>query len=186
MEKELTSMRSAHVGSGRLLEHHAPRQLAFYRELQGGSPSPKLPPALLAATATPLGQLRQQPGRQQSSPRHWRRDLVAPAELQLQAGMEAMQRNRWPEALDHFRQASAADPADPYALVFLGQALERQGNPALAQRAFERAASLDPLCSRPARALAGLHRRCASRWAAAAAALNPLAPLAAGQPPTPR
>lgn len=87
-----------------------------------------------------------------------------------------MGQRQWPEALEHFRRATAADPTDPYALVFLGQALEQLQRPALARQAYERAAALDPLCSRPPRALAALHRRQAEQWAAAATALNPLAP----------
>lgn len=85
-------------------------------------------------------------------------------------------RRQWPEALELFRQATAADPGDPYALVFLGQALERLRRPALAPQVYERAAAFDPLCSRPPRALAVLHRRRAEQWAFAAAALNPFAP----------
>ena len=99
--------------------------------------------------------------------------------------MEAIKQNAWPQALEQFRQASAADPTDPYALVFLGQALERTERPALAQQAYERAAALDPLCSRPLRALAALHQRSANRWAAAAASLNPLVPGAPSQTLTP-
>ena len=176
----------AHVQGQRRLEHHVPRQLAFYRQLlayaaalsagEAGSP------ALLRASATPLSHLRSQPGWQQLSERHWRRDLAGPAEQQLEAGLEAMQEQQWPQALEHFRQASAADPSDPYALVFLGQALERLDRPGLAQQAYERATALDPLCSRPRRALAALHRRRAAHWDAAAAALNP---LAASQHPSP-
>jgi tetratricopeptide (TPR) repeat protein len=87
-----------------------------------------------------------------------------------------MAERRWPEALEHFRRATTADASDPCALVRLGQALERLRRPGLARQAYERAARLDPLCSRPSRALAALHRREAERWASAAAALNPLAP----------
>ena len=190
--QRLAAAAHAHVQNQRRLEHHAPRQLDFYRHLLERSPGlaavepcpPSLQQALLQAAGTPLRHLRTQPGWRQLSPQHWSRDLAGPAEQQLQAGLEAMQQNRWPQALEHFRQASAADPADPYALVFLGQALERLARPDLAQQAYERAAGLDPLCSRPRRALVTLHRRSADRWAAAAAALNPFAPQAAG-PPTP-
>ena len=96
-----------------------------------------------------------------------------------------MKQRHWSKALEHFRQASATDPGDPYVMVFLGQALERTERPALAQQAYERAAALDPLCSRPLRALAALHQRSANRWANAAASLNPLVPGAPGQPPSP-
>ena len=87
-----------------------------------------------------------------------------------------------------FLSDNGAEATDPYALVFLGQALEQLQRPALARQAYERAAALDPLCSRPPRALAALHRRQAEQWAAAATALNPLAPdfppqTSLGQPP---
>ncbi len=182
----LASAAHAHVQGQRRLEHHGPRQLAFYRQLlaeaPAGAAAESLPPALLQAGSTPLSHLRRQPGWQQLSARHWRRDLAGPAEQQLEAGLEAMQQQQWPQALEHFRQASAADPSDPYALVFLAQALERLDRPGLAQQAYERAADLDPLCSRPRRALAALHRRRAAHWDAAATVLNP---LAASQPPSP-
>ena len=179
----------AHVQGQRRLEHHAPRQLAFYRQLlakaPAGSAAESLPPALLQAGAMDLSDLHSQPGWQQLSARHWRRNLTGVAEQQLEAGLDAMQQQQWPQALEHFRQASAADPSDPYVLVFLGQALERLERPSLAQQAYERAAELDPLCSRPRRALAALHRRRANHWASAAAALTPLAPLAADPPLSP-
>ena len=187
-----------HVQGQRLLKHHVPQQLGFYRQLLertsaqetspstlGAPPPAPLPRALLQAAARPLVELRQQPGWQQRGPRHWYRDLAGTAEQQLQAGLEAIQLNQWPQALEHFRQSTAADPADPYALVFLGQALERLDRPDLAQQAYERAASLDPLGSRPLRALATLHHRNADRWAAAAAALNPEAPLPTSRPTAP-
>lgn len=167
----------SHVVRRRLQEHHAPRQLAFYRRLvaRAASAAPAdRPPELEALAAVDLPRLRQGPGWRQQAPRLWRRDLQGPAELAFQAGQEEMQHQQWPQALDHFRQASAADPSDPYALVFLGLTLERLQRPDLAQRAFERAASLDPLCSRPPRALAALHRRQAHHWAAIAQQRNPL------------
>jgi hypothetical protein len=138
----------SHVAGRRLLEHHAPRQLAFYRRL-----------VAKAARAAPAVRPP---------------ELEGPAELAFQAGQEAMQQQQWHQALDHFRQASAVDPGDPYALVFLGLTLERLLRPDLAQRAFERAAALDPLSSRPPRALAALHRRQANHWAAIADQRNPL------------
>jgi hypothetical protein len=166
--RSLAASAHAYVQGQRLLEQHAPRQLAYYRQLLADAPAgtaagplatSSLPPALLEAAATPLRQLRAQPGWQQRSERHWRRDLAGPAEQQLEAGLDAMQQQRWPQALEHFRQASAADPSDPYALVFLGQALERLDRPGLALQAYERAADLDPLCWRARRALAALGRR---------------------------
>jgi len=175
-----------HVARHRLLAHHVPGQLAFYRQLvtqaaAEAAPGPH-PPGLEQAAGLSLAQLRQQPGWQQLGQRHWRRDLESPAERALQAGQEAMQQQRWPEALQQFRRATTADPLDPYALMHLGQVLERLHRPALARQAYERAAALDPLCSRPPRALAALHRREAERWAAAAAGLNPLMPDGAANP----
>ena len=180
-----------HVSRHRLLEHHVGGQLAFYRQLIAGAAnasSAPLSPPLERAAAHSLDRLRQQEGWQRLGPRHWRRDLAQPAERSRAAGEEAMGQRHWPEALEHFRRATAADPTDPYALVFLGQALEQLQRPALARQAYERAATLDPLCSRPPRALAALHRRQAEQWAAAATALNPLAPdfppqTPLGQPP---
>ena len=165
-----------HVGSERRQQQQAPRQLAFYRQLLGDGPAQTAAPAQLVAAATPLSQLRTGAGWRQLGDRHWSRDLASPAERRLQAGLEAMQQNQWPQALEQFRQASAADPTDPYALVHLGQALERLQRPSLARQAYERAAALDPLCSRPPRALAALHRRQSRHWATVAAGLTPLAP----------
>ncbi|MEB3316777.1 MAG: glycosyltransferase [Cyanobacteriota bacterium] len=168
-----------HVSRHRLLEHHVQGQLAFYKRLVSeAAPGPgvPLPPALERAATSSLAALRQGNGWQRIGARHWRRDLAGVAERALLAGQEAMGERRWPQALEHFRRATAADPTDPYALVRLGQALERLWRPGLARQAYERAAGLDPLCSRPRRALAALHRREAERWASAAATLNPLAP----------
>ena len=190
--QRLAAAAHGHVLAERRLEQHVPQQLAFYRQLLDQAPVPQphalstsWGPALLQASSADLHHLRVQPGWRQPSAKHWSRDLAGPAEQQLDAGLEAMKQRHWPQALEHFRQASAADPTDPYALVFLGQALERTQRPALAQRAYERAVGLDPLCSRPLRALAALHQRSAARWADAAASLNPLVPGAETQPPTP-
>ena len=179
--RHLAESAHTHVCRWRHLAQHAPGQLAFYRHLRQRSAASVLPGAgrmagLERVMATELPSLRQRPGWQACGPRHWKRDLSGPAEQAVQAGQEAMQAQRWPEALEWFRQASTADPADPYALVFLGQVLERLQRPALARQAYERAAALDPLCSRPPRALAALHRRQAEHWSAAAGRLNPLAP----------
>lgn len=188
---DLAQAAHAHVGNRRLLAQHCPGQLAFYRKLQSrcataaaaserraASQSPE--PAQTGSTVLPT--LRQQHGWQACGPRHWRRDLSGPAEQALQAGQTAMQQQHWSEALEWFRQATAADPTDPYALVYLGQALEQLQRPGLARQAYERAAALDPLCSRPARALAALHRRQAEHWSVAASRLNPLAPAHATRP----
>ena len=126
--------------------------LAFYRQLvaeAASAPTVPLPPALAPVAALSPGELRERSGWRRLGPRHWRRDLAGAAEAALVAGQEAMGRRQWPEALEQFRQATAADPGDPYALVFLGQALERLQRPALARQAYERAAALDPLCSCP-------------------------------------
>ena len=181
-----------HVLTQRLLDQHVPQQLAFYRQGLDRAPAPQPEalsspwgPALKQAGGANLEELRTLPGWRQLSDRHWRRNLAGPAEHQLEAGLEAIKQNTWPQALEHFRRASASDPNDPYALVFLGQALERTNRPALAQQAYERAVALDPLCSRPLRALAALHQRSAGRWSAAANHLNPLVPGAETQPPRP-
>lgn len=134
--------------------------------------------ALQVAAGRSLRQLRQGPGWQRCGPRHWRRDLEGGAEQAYQAGLDALRQSDWSQALHLFRHATAADPSDPYPLVFLGHVLEQLQRPALAQQAYERAAGLDPLCSRPLRALAGLHRRQGRQCAAAAARLNPFADAA--------
>ena len=190
--QRLAAAAHGHVLAHRRLDQHGPQQLAFYRQLLDQAPGPQPDalssgwgPALKQAGGAHLEELRALPGWRQLSDRHWSRNLVGPAEHQLEAGLEAIKQNTWPLALEHFRQASAADPTDPYALVFLGQALERTNRPVLAQQAYERAVSLDPLCSRPLRALASLHQRSAVRWADAAASLNPLVPGADNLPATP-
>jgi tetratricopeptide (TPR) repeat protein len=162
--QRLAEAAHSHVLAERRLEQHVPKQLAFYRQLLYQSSGPQLDaitaswgPALGKAGAADLAELRALPGWQQLSARHWSRNLAGPAEQQLEDGLEAIKQNAWPRALEHFRQAAAADPTDPYPLVFLGQALERLQRPALAQKAYERAAKLDPLCSRPLRALGALH-----------------------------
>ena len=190
--QRLAAAAHGHVLTQRLLDQHVPQQLAFYRQLLDRAPAPQPEalsspwgPALKQAGGANLEELRTLPGWRQLSDRHWSRNLAGPAEHQLEAGLEAIKQNTWPQALEHFRRASAADPNDPYALVFLGQALERTNRPALAQQAYERAVALDPLCSRPLRALAALHQRSAGRWSAAANHLNPLAPGVDNLPPTP-
>ena len=88
--------------------------------------------------------------------------------------MEALQRGALAEAAEALAEAVRLDPGDVHALSFLGHALQRQGRLAEALAAFERAAGLDPLQSRPVRALARLHARAARHYAERAAALNPL------------
>jgi len=190
--QRLAAAAHGHVYAHRRLELHVGEQLACYRQLLDQAPGPQPEalsgcwgPALFQAGAADLGQLRAQPGWRQLSERHWSRDLAGPAEQMLEKGLDAMKQRHWSKALEHFRLASATDPGDPYAMVFLGQALECTERPALAQQAYERAAALDPLCSRPLRALAALHQRSANRWANAAASLNPLVPGALSQPPSP-
>ena len=56
---------------------------------------------------------------------------------------------------------------------------------ALAKQTFERSVALAPLCSRPLRAMAALHKHSSGRWADAAASPNPLVPGAENIPPTP-
>ncbi len=75
------------------------------------------------------------------------------------------------------------DPNDAHAHSFLGHALQRQGRLTDALAAFERATSLDPLQSRPVRALARLHARATRHYAERAAALNPLDPPEGPQVP---
>ena len=78
------------------------------------------------------------------------------------------------EAAEALTEAVRLDPSDAHALSFLGHALQRQGRLADALAAFERATKLDPLQSRPVRALARLHNRAARHYSERATALNPL------------
>jgi cytochrome c-type biogenesis protein CcmH/NrfG len=80
--------------------------------------------------------------------------------------VEALQRGALAEAAEALAGAVRLDPGDVHALSFLGHALQRQG--------------LDPLQSRPVRALARLHARAARHYAERAAALNPLDDLPQG------
>ena len=88
--------------------------------------------------------------------------------------MEALQNGALAEAAEALAAAVRLDPGDAHALSFLGHTLQRQGRLADALAAFERATSLDPLLSRPVRALARLHSRAARHYAERAEALNPL------------
>ena len=89
-----------------------------------------------------------------------------------------MQRGDWASACQAFAEAVRLDACNAHALSFLGDCLLRQGRLPLARAALERAIALDPLLSRPVRALARLHRTLAQHYSEQAAQLNPLPPLA--------
>jgi Flp pilus assembly protein TadD len=88
--------------------------------------------------------------------------------------VDALQRGALAVAAEALAEAARLDPSDAHAHSFLGHALQRQGRPLDALAAFEQAASLDPLQSRPVRALARLHARAARHYAERAATLNPI------------
>jgi hypothetical protein len=101
-------------------------------------------PLLQQAADRPLTSL---PGLPQLAQGHWRLGIDSAADQQRLRGVEALQRGALAEAAGALADALAA---------------------------FERAASLDPLQSRPVKALARWHSRDARHYAERAAALNPL------------
>ncbi|WP_172820893.1 glycosyltransferase [Cyanobium sp. NIES-981] len=153
-------------------DDHAARRIAFYRELQGGcrAAMEPLPAALQRAGTRPLHSLR---GARQLAERLFRLDLSTPAERHLAAGMDALQIGALERAMGEFSAAVRLDPSDPHALTFLGHCQLRQGELLAAREAFEGAVALDPLLSRPVRALARLHRQAAEHYGRVAHGLNP-------------
>jgi tetratricopeptide (TPR) repeat protein len=179
LRQTIASTAHALVGRDRRLAQHAPARLAVYRDLaQRAAPAEgPVEPLLQQAAVRPLTSL---PGLRQLATRHWRLGVDSPADQQRLRGVEALQRGALAEAAEALAGAVRLDPGDVHALSFLGHALQRQGRLAEALAAFERAASLDPLQSRPVRALARLHARAARHYAERAAALNPLDDLPQG------
>lgn len=173
LRQSIASTAHTLVGRERRLAQHAPARLAVYRELAEGAPPAegKVEPLLQQAADRALTSL---PGLRQLAPAHWRLGIDSPADLQRLRGVEALQRGALAEAAEALAEAARLDPSDAHALSFLGHALQRHGRLTDALAAFERAASLDPLQSRPVRALARLHARAARHYGERAAALNPL------------
>jgi tetratricopeptide (TPR) repeat protein len=173
LRQSIASTAHTLVGRQRRLAQHAPARLAVYRELAESAPPAEgaVEPLLQQAADRPLTAL---PGLHQLAPGHWRLGIDSPADQQRLRGVEALQRGALAEAAESLTEAVRLDPSDAHAFSFLGHALQRQGRLADALAAFERAASLDPLQSRPVRALARLHARAARHYNERAAALNPL------------
>jgi tetratricopeptide (TPR) repeat protein len=173
LRQSIASTAHALVGRERQLAQHAPERLAVYRELaESTTPAEGTAgPLLQQAAERPLTAL---PGLQQLAPAHWRLGVASPADQQRLLGVDALQRGALAVAAEALAEAARLDPSDPHAHSFLGHALQRQGRPLDALAAFEQAASLDPLQSRPVRALARLHARAARHYAERAATLNPI------------
>lgn len=164
-----------YVGRERRIDAHIGDRAAVYRELaERMVPSTgPLPELLQQAGSLPLNTL---PGWEPVGANHWRLDVTTPAERHLAVGVEALQEGAMAEAAAALSEAVRLDPKDPHALSFLGHCLLLQGHRGRAQQAFEQAMALDPLLSRPVRALARLHRQAAAHYGKRAAALNPLGP----------
>jgi uncharacterized protein (TIGR03032 family) len=173
LRQSIASTAHALVGRERQLAQHAPERLAVYRELaESTTPAEGTAgPLLQQAAERPLTAL---PGLQQLAPAHWRLGVDSPADQQRLLGVDALQRGALAVAAEALAEAARLDPSDAHAHSFLGHALQRQGRPLDALAAFEQAASLDPLQSRPVRALARLHARAARHYAERAATLNPI------------
>ena len=167
------------VGRERRLDQHTLARLAVYQDLAHRTTPTEDPvePLLQQAAERPLTSL---PGLHQLAKGHWRLGIDSAADQQRLRGVEALQRCALAEAAGALAEAVRLDPGDAHAFSFLGHALQRQGRLADALAAFERAASLDPLQSRPVRALARWHSRAARHYAERAAALNPLDDLPQG------
>lgn len=164
-----------YLHSQRRIGQHAPRRLDFYRQQIARAKSAHtptdIPPPLASAAAVPLLSL---PGWQALGPHHHRLDLCNPAEHHSAAGVAALQSGNLAQACVEFSAAARLDPGDATACSFLGHCLLKQGRFALARQALERAMALDPLLSRPVRALARLHSTVAQHYTQRAAQLNPL------------
>lgn len=185
MCQRLANAAHQYVYAERRIAQHVPKRLAFYQEqlarVQASyQPSQGIAEALARASNMPLLSL---PGWQSQSlglaANHHRLDLHTPAEQHSAAGVEAIQRGDFASACLAFAEAVRLDPSDAHATSFLGDCLLRQGRLPLAREALERAIALDPLLSRPVRALARLHRTLAQHYSEQAAQLNPLPALAA-------
>ncbi len=159
----------------RRIEQHADKRLQFYRQqiarMQATPVPDKLPPLLARASDLPLLSL---PGWLALAPNHHRLDLSTPAEQHSAAGVQALQQGDITQACMAFTAAVRLDPTDAHAYSLLGHCLLKQGRLPMAREALERAMGLDPLLSRPVRALARLHQTMAGQYTQRAAQLNPL------------
>ena len=119
--------------------------------------------------------LHSPPGMQQLSAKHWRLGLDSEAEQQQHSyGIELFQDNQIAEAAYFFKQALMIVPTYAEALCFLGYCYQKQGLLQDAINAFEDSRVLDPLLSRPVRALAWFYRILGTRYFERATFLNPI------------
>ena len=161
------------VAKNRILARHVPDRLAFYKQLvaQEIKCSQQPIPLLKLAGEYTLHSL---PGMQRLSAKHWRLGLDSEAEQQRSYGIELFQHNRIAEAANSFKQTLLIDPTDAEARCFLGYCFQKQGLLQDAINAFEEASVLDPLLSRPVRALARLYRNLGTHYSERATLLNPI------------
>lgn len=161
------------VAKNRILARHVPHRLAFYKQLvaQEIKCSQQPIPLLKLAGEQTLHSL---PGMQRLSANHWRLSLDSEAEQQRSYGIELFQHNRIAEAANSFNQTLLIDPTDAEARCFLGYCFQKQGLLQDAINAFEEASVVDPLFSRPVRALARLYRNLGTHYYERATLLNPI------------
>ena len=183
LRQQVASNAYQHAASQRQLVQHIQNRLDFYcqqfakaQHLHAGNLHQLKAPAVFKAALLAAGKqsLAALPGWQTLSLTHHRMDASSPAELRCAEGIEALQAGQLDQACTAFEQALRLDAKDARAMGWLGHCLLNQGRLALAQKALERACALDPLASRPVRALARLHHSAATHYAQQAALLNPL------------
>jgi tetratricopeptide (TPR) repeat protein len=172
LRREVAAAAYGHVACQRRLDDHIGERLAFYRRVQAAVKPVvgPVPEPLRRAGARRLDSL---PGLRRVGEHLHHLDLDSPADQKRAAGVEALQAEDLVRAEAAFREAVRLDPGDPHAHAFLGLCHLKQGRPGQAQAALERASALDPLLSRPVRALARLHRQAAKHYGQLACQLNP-------------
>ena len=180
LRREVAANAYGLVARERRLDAHIGERLAFYRRVQAAvKPAVgPVPEPLRRAGARRLDSL---PGLRRVGEHLHHLDLDSPADQQRAAGVDALQAEDLARAEAAFREAVRLDPGDPHAHAFLGLCHLKQGRAGLAQAALEQASVLDPLLSRPVRALARLHRQAAEHYGQLACQLNP--PEGSGPPP---
>ncbi len=161
------------VAKNRILARHIPDRLAFYKQLAAQEIKCSQQPIPLLKLAAEQS-LQTLPGMQRLSANHWRLGLDSEAEQQRSYGIELFQHNRIAEAANSFKQALLNDPTDAEACCFLGYCFQKQGLLQEAVNAFEEASVLDPLLSRPVRALARVYRKLGIYFSERATLLNPI------------
>lgn len=178
LRQQVASAAYAHVSSQRRMDAHAHERFDFYRQqvvkaqtAWAQKPPTALPEVLAKAGSLPLPSL---PNWQTLTPSHHRMDLNSPAEQHVSNGVDALQTGDVEKACQSFAAAVRLDATYAHAFSFLGHCLLQLGRQRLAREALERAVALDPLLSRPVRALARLHRSASEQYSRQAAALNPL------------